>query len=93
MLCTQLSKVKIKCTFLKALKLCKGRTARKGVEVQLYPFLTTALEGGEASASRPGRFSPGKDPVSVVQKAWWAPGLDCTGPEDIATTGFDPPTF
>ena len=29
-----------------------------GVEVQLYSFLTTALEGGEGSASRPGRSLP-----------------------------------
>ena len=33
----------------------------RGVEVQLYPFMTTALEGGEWSASRPGRsLPPGK---------------------------------
>jgi hypothetical protein len=28
-----------------------------GVEVQLHQFLTSALDGGEWSASRPGRFS------------------------------------
>jgi len=32
-----------------------------GVEVQLYSFMTTPLEGGEGSASRPGRsLPPGK---------------------------------
>ena len=32
-----------------------------GVEVQLYPFMTTVLEGGEGSALRPGRsLPPGK---------------------------------
>jgi len=30
----------------------------RGVEVLLYSFLTTALQGGEGSASRPSRFSP-----------------------------------
>jgi len=55
--------------------------------------LTTALEGGQASASRSGRSSPGKDPESIVQKAWWATGLVCTGPQNLATTGFDPRTF
>jgi hypothetical protein len=29
-----------------------------GVEVKLYPFINTALEGGEGSASRPGRSLP-----------------------------------
>jgi len=28
------------------------------VEVLLHAFLTTALHGGECSASRPGRFTP-----------------------------------
>jgi hypothetical protein len=32
-----------------------------GVQVWLYPFMTTALEGGEGSGSRPGRsLFPGK---------------------------------
>jgi hypothetical protein len=36
-----------------------------------YSFLTSALDGGECSASRPGRaLSPGKEPPSpIVQKA------------------------
>jgi hypothetical protein len=29
-----------------------------GVEVKLHAFLTSALNGGEWSASRPGRFTP-----------------------------------
>jgi hypothetical protein len=29
-----------------------------GVEIQLDTFLTSALDGGEWSASRPGRFTP-----------------------------------
>jgi hypothetical protein len=29
-----------------------------GVEVQLHAFLTSALDGGELLASRPGRFTP-----------------------------------
>jgi len=31
---------------------------RGKVEVQLHAFLTSALDGGELSASRPGRFTP-----------------------------------
>jgi hypothetical protein len=30
--------------------------------------MTTALEGGEGSASRPRRFTPRKDPVPIVQE-------------------------
>jgi hypothetical protein len=40
-----------------------------------YSFVTSALEGGEWSASRPGRaLLPGKEPpVPTVQEAGWAP--------------------
>jgi hypothetical protein len=40
-----------------------------------YSFSTSALDGGEWSASRPCRaLAPGKGPpVPIVQEAWWAP--------------------
>jgi hypothetical protein len=40
-----------------------------------YCFLTSAQEGGEWSASRPGRaLPPGKEPpVPIVQEAGWDP--------------------
>jgi hypothetical protein len=40
-----------------------------------YSFTTSALDGGEWSASRPGRaLPPGKvSPVPIVQEAGWAP--------------------
>jgi hypothetical protein len=40
-----------------------------------YSFTTSALDGGERSASHPGRdLPPGKQPpVSTVQEAGWAP--------------------
>jgi len=42
--------------------------------------MTAALEGGDWSAARPGpHFTPGKDPVPILQEAWWAPGLVWTG--------------
>jgi hypothetical protein len=31
----------------------------KGVEIYLQAFLTSVLDGGEWSASHPGRFTPG----------------------------------
>jgi len=37
--------------------------------------MTTALEGAEWSAARPGRTLPReKDPVPILQEAGWAPG-------------------
>jgi hypothetical protein len=40
-----------------------------------YSFMTSALDGGEWSASRPGlALAPGKGPpIPTVQEAWWAP--------------------
>jgi hypothetical protein len=40
-----------------------------------YCFLTSALEGGEWSASRPGRAlaADKEPPVPIVQEAGWAP--------------------
>jgi hypothetical protein len=40
-----------------------------------YSFLTSAIDGGGWSASRPGRaLAPGKEtPVPIVQEAGWAP--------------------
>ena len=38
-----------------------------------------ALEAGGRSAARPGRFTPGKDPVPILEGAWWAPGPVWTG--------------
>jgi hypothetical protein len=32
----------------------------EGLDVQTNVFLTSALDGGEWSASRPGRFAPGE---------------------------------
>jgi hypothetical protein len=42
-----------------------------------YSFMASALDGGELSASRPGRvLSSGKGPpVPIVQEAGWAPEL------------------
>jgi len=49
-------KCKVKCILVQALKLCTGRMAHRGVEVQLYSFLTTELEEGDWSESRPDQF-------------------------------------
>ena len=54
--------------------------------------MTTALEAGEGSASRPGPlFTLGKDPVSIVQEAGWAPGPVWTGAENLGPTRIRSP--
>jgi len=45
-----------------------------------------ALEGGEGSASHPGRFTARKDQVPIVQEVGWAPGPVWTGAENLAST-------
>jgi len=63
-----------------------------GVEVQLYSFLTTALEGGWGVSVTPrSLFTPGKDPVPIVQEAGWAPGPVWNGAEYFALTGIRSP--
>jgi len=37
-------------------------------------------------------FTPGKDPVPIVQEAGWAPGPVWKGAENLAPPGFDPRT-
>ena len=52
---------------------------------------TSTLDGGGWSTPRPGRFTPGKDPVPTVQEAGWAPGPVWTGAENLAPTGIRSP--
>ena len=61
--------------------------------VQLYTFFNLSARWGGWS-SRPGRFTPGKDPVPTVQVAEWAHragGLDGCG-KPRPEPGFDPRT-
>jgi hypothetical protein len=46
------------------------------------------LEGGGWSASRPVRFTPGKDPLPIVQEVGWAPGPVWTCAKNLAPTGI-----
>jgi hypothetical protein len=55
-------------------------------------FLTSALEVGEGSASRPDRsLPPGKDPVPIAQEAGWASGPVWRGAENLVPTGIRSP--
>ena len=63
-------------------------TGHKGPEGELrYSStlsLTLSLDGIGWSMLCPGRFTPGKEPVPIVQEAGWAPGLVWTGVENLA---------
>jgi hypothetical protein len=41
----------------------------------------------------PAAFTPGKDPVRIVQEAGWASEPVWMGAEILASTGIDPRTF
>ena len=53
--------------------------------------LNSALEEGGWSTPRSGRFTPGKDPVPIVQEAGWAPGQMWTNAENLTPTGIRSP--
>jgi hypothetical protein len=53
--------------------------------------MTTALEGGEGSASRPGRFLPSERSGTHCTGGWGAPGPVWTGAENVAPTGIRSP--
>jgi hypothetical protein len=61
------------------------------IVVQLYPFVTSALEGGGWSTPRPGRFTSGKNPVPIVQEAGWAQGSVWACAENLTPTGIRSP--
>jgi hypothetical protein len=45
-----------------------------GLGVEIHIFLTSALVGGECSASRPGHITPGeRDPVTYWIGGWVSP--------------------
>ena len=51
-------KAEVKCTRVQALRLCTGRAAHRWSRGIALPFHDHALEGGEGSASHPGRSLP-----------------------------------
>ena len=53
--------------------------------------MTTALEGMRVSVTPRPLFTPGKDPVPIVQEAGWAPGTVWTGAENLALTWIRSP--
>jgi hypothetical protein len=53
--------------------------------------LTSALDGGGWSSPRSGPFTPGNDPVPIVQQGGWAPGPVWTDAENLVPSSFRTP--
>jgi len=78
------------CTGTEALYSPYGPQGR--VEVYLYSFMTNGTRRGwEVSVTPRPLFTPGKNPVPIVQEAEWAPGPVWTGAENLAPTGIRSP--
>jgi hypothetical protein len=80
-------KVQGKCTLVQSLRVHTGHTAHRGSTGIALPFHDhgTRRGWGVSIAPRP-LFTPGKDPVLIVQKAGWAPGPVWTGAKNLAPT-------
>jgi hypothetical protein len=89
---TQISKsvkVKVKCTLVQALRLCTGRTAHRVSRCIALPF----LEGGEGSASRPGRsLPPEKTRFPLYRRLGGPQGRSGQARKILLPPGFDPRT-
>jgi len=84
--------VKVKCTVVKALRLCKSRTANNRSRVIALIFLVHGTRRGRVVSVTPRSFfTPGKEPVPMVQEAEWAPGPVWTSAENLAPTGIRSP--
>jgi len=84
--------VKVKCILVQALRLCTDRTAHRGSRGIALLFLDYGTRRGWGVSVMPWPlFTPGKDPVPIVQEAVWAPGPVWTGAENLAPTGIRSP--
>jgi len=61
----------------------------RGIALLFHDLGTYMGVGGQHHAQ--GRFTPGKDPVPILQEAGWAPRQVWTGAENIASTGIRSP--
>jgi hypothetical protein len=84
------------CHTYKIFSIWKSKGKGKGHPITYHEgprggFSPLALEGGGWSAPRPGRFTPGKDQVPIVQEAGWAPGPVWICAKNLAPTGIRSP--
>jgi hypothetical protein len=90
---TRVKKVKVKCTFVQALKLCTGRTAYMGSRGIALPFHDHSTRRGEGSASRPGRsLPPGKTWYPLYSRLGGPQGRSGQCRKSPSPPGFDPRT-
>ena len=76
--------------FFCALRLCTGSTTRRGSRGIALLFLDHGTRSGWGVNVMPRpHFTPGKDPVPILQEAGWAPGLVWTDAEKLTPPGFD----
>ena len=83
---------KVKCTLVQALRLCTGCTAHRGSRGITLLFLDHCDRRGWGVSVTPQLlFTPGKDPVPILQEAGWAPGPVWTRAENLAHTRIRSP--
>ena len=82
----------VKCTLVQAQRLCTGRTAHRGSRgIALLFYDHSTRRGWGVSVTPRPLFTPGKDPIPIVQEARWAPRPVWTGAENLAPTGIRSP--
>ena len=85
-------KIKIKCTLVQALRLCRGRTAHMGSRGKALPFLDHGTRRGWGVSVTPQPlFTLGQNTESILQEAGWAPGPVWTRAENLTPTGIRSP--
>ena len=88
--CEVMSTVKeVKCTLVQALRLIIGRGGCRGIAL-LFLDHGTIRGWGVSVTTRP-HFTPGKDPITILQVVGWTPGPVWTGAENLVPTGIRSP--
>jgi len=83
---------KLKCTLVQALRLCTDHMAHRGSRDIALPFLDhSTRRGSKVSVTPRPIFTPGKDPVPIVQEVGWTPEPVCTCARNLAPTGIKSP--
>jgi hypothetical protein len=83
---------KVKWTLVQALRPCTGHTAHRGSRgIALFNHDHGTRRGWGVSVTPQPLFTPGKDPVFIVQEAGWTTGPVWTGAENLALTGIRSP--
>jgi hypothetical protein len=82
-------KKRVKVTLVQALRFCTRSTAHRGSRGIALLFHDHGTRRGRGVSVTPRQlFTPGKDPVPIVQEAGWAPGPVSTDAENLAPTGI-----